>query len=41
MPLDMLALIALRSLDPESLATEVLASLADKPMELPFTEKPA
>ena len=31
LPLDMLALIALRSLDPEFLASEVLVSLADKP----------
>ena len=31
-PLEMLALIALRSLDPEFLASEVLVSLAGKPI---------
>jgi len=35
MPLEMLALIALRSIDPEFLATEVLAAAVGKPMDAP------
>jgi len=35
MPLEMLALIALRSIDPEFLADEVLAAAVGKPTEAP------
>lgn len=35
MPLEMLALIALRSIDPEFLADEVLAATVGKPAEAP------
>jgi hypothetical protein len=35
MPLEMLALIALRSIDPEFLADEVLAAAIGKPSEVP------
>jgi hypothetical protein len=35
MPLEMLALIALRSIDPEFLASEVLAAVTGKPAEAP------